>query len=223
MYRRKLVLSILLLSIVAVMSVFGGSWSPTNAGTTVPTQAPAGHGSSGEPRKVPGDLAGRFEQVECLSDFLGPETHLDLQFPLFPGTRSLQVWGGVDNAPGTSCQDATETVCAIPVRYLPKREQLYFYRQGIQVVQYVDGSQDPADSCGPKEVYFDLTRYERGVYDSHPESFGFYAFNLAKQSWELCPRVRMDKSAGDYGRITCSTAQWGYFALGWPAHKVTPQ
>jgi hypothetical protein len=220
MNRRKPVISIFLLAVVAVLSIFGGSWSRSNAGTTVPTQGPASSGGeTALATKIPGDLAGRFDRVECMSAFLGPETHLDQFFLLQPGTSSLLVWGGVDNAPGTACLESTQTVCGIPVRFLPKREQLYFYRQGIEVLQFVDGSQNDSDSCGPKEVYFVLTRYERFMYDHHPEKFGLYAYNPGSRTWEVCPRVRMDLNSGDYGRITCSTNRWGYFALGWPAKK----
>lgn len=217
MGRRKWVLTAITIFLLAFLVALAGEWSPTSAYLIVSPESDPSGGETAGLASAPGDQPGRFPRVECLSAPLGPTTHLDQHFMLYPYSDSQLVWGGVENAPGVSCQDATEMVCAIPERFLPMHEQLNFYRPGIEVLQFIQGSQDDSDSCGSKDVYFDLTRYERSMYANHADQFGFYHINFDGQAWELCPRVRLDENAGEYGRIICSTTRWGYYVLGWPA------
>ncbi|HMN59429.1 MAG TPA: hypothetical protein PJ988_03655 [Anaerolinea sp.] len=209
MNQRKVMVVGIIVFIIFALGLLGGNWSQTSAQFSVPTERP-------KPTQLPGDLAGQFPQVECIFGPLAPDKALDLFIMRFPETTSTLRWGGANNAVGSACQEATEIYCAVPVRYLPQRGQLNYYRQGAEVRQYVKGKLDSTESCAPKDVYFDLSGYERYMYDNYNDRFGFYIYNPDNRTWEACPKVTFDEKVGNYGRITCSTTKWGFFALGWP-------
>jgi hypothetical protein len=124
-------------------------------------------------------------------------------------------WGGGFNPVGSACQEAHEVVCQVAVRYLPNRGQLNFYRKGIEIRQYVSGKEDRTDSCSPKSVYFDLSGYERFMYEHFQARMVFYRYNPGSLIWEPCENVSLDIKTGKYGRLSCNTTQWGFYALGW--------
>lgn len=195
---------------ILVLSLLGGAWNQTYAQSTVPTEPPT---------PVPGDLPEPYEDVKCIGGTIDSGKELDLFIPRFPNTKSEARWGGVLNPVGSACQEAYEVYCVIPVRYLPKRSSMFYYRQGVQIYQRVNGKIDATESCAPKQVYFELSRYERFMYDHFNERFGFYIFNDETKKWETCPEVVFDEDVGLHGRLTCRTLEWGYFAIGWPAKK----
>jgi hypothetical protein len=205
-----------------LLGLLGGRWSSTQAYMTVPTEsaptAASGGGSkSPEGTALPGDLAGRFSDVECTAQEITPKEDFVLDFLYYPETKSLKLWGGVSGEVGAACQEARLSLCGVPVRYAPKRSTLNFYRPVMQVSQYVEGTKDVSPACGSLDVYFDLTQFERFMYDHYPEQFGFYQYDPSAGAWKACSRMRLDNSLSDNGRLTCSTTGWGYFALGWPA------
>jgi hypothetical protein len=198
--------------VMVALAALGGGWSRTYAGYTVATVAPPA-----EKTALPGDLAGRFQDVECYYDTLSGKNDSDLYILRYPQTQSTTRWGGVIAPAAAACQPAIEMVCGAPVRYVPQRGQLNFYRAAIELRQYVQGSIDSSAACGSMQVYFDLTAYERYMHDTFPERFGLYAYNADQRAWEPCADVSFDQDAGEHGRISCTTTQWGFFALGWPA------
>jgi hypothetical protein len=208
--RKMLVVGIIAIAIL-MMAVFGGVWSQSYAQITVPTEDP-----HNDRTPTPGDHGGQLPGVDCVYGQLAPDSELNLVVKRFPRTTSPLQWGGVINPSGSACQEATELFCVVPVRYLPKRGQLNYFRQGAEVRQYVKGKLDPAESCAAKDVYFDLSGYERYMYDNYKERFGLYLYNPDNRTWEACPDVTFDETVGNHGRITCSTTKWGFFALGWP-------
>ena len=214
MNSRKLVIASCIVAVVLFLVILGGSWSNTSAQQfSVPTRQPP------KATALPGDLSGQFGEGQCIFGALEMDKKLDLFYLRSPEVLKDIRWGGADNAIRSACQSGTEVVCVVPVRYLPQRGALNYYREGMEVRQYVKGKIDPAESCAPKDVYFDLSGYERYMYDNYNDRFGFYLYNPDNRTWETCPDVTFDAKVGDYGRLTCSTTKWGYFALGWPAKK----
>ena len=140
MDKRKMVVVGIIAIAIMILAVFGGVWSQSYAQNTVPTEKP-----TKEATKVPGDLTSQFPGVECIHGPLAPDKALDLFVLRYPDYNSTDRWGGADNASGSACQEATEMYCVVPVRYLPKRNQLNYYRQGAEVRQYVKGKVDPTE------------------------------------------------------------------------------
>ncbi len=211
MNRRKMLVMGMITAAFLVLAVFGGVWSQTYAKITLPTEEPK--------TTEPGDITEQFPNVDCIHGALAPDQAMDLFVMRFPNSISPLRWGGVNNASGSACQAATELYCVIPVRYLPQRAQLNYYRQGAEVRQYVKGKIDPAESCAAKDLYFDLNAYERYMYDNYNDRFGFYLYNPDNRTWEACPNVTFDDGVGNHGRISCSTTKWGFYALGWQPKK----
>ncbi len=211
MSNRKPLVTTLIVGVMLVLVVLGGVWSSTSAQNTVPTHRPP------TPTPLPGDLTGQFGEGTCLRGKLATDKELDLFFMRYP-QKFLDVrWGGVQNPAGSACQEAVEMICTIPVRFLPQRGQLNYYREGLEVRQFVKGKLDETESCAPKAVYFELTGYERYMYDHNNDRIGFFIYNPENKTWESCPDLTFDADAGDHGRLVCNTTQWGFFALGWPA------
>lgn len=209
----RIAFSVVLFLTILTLSFIGGGWNQSFAqGTipTVPTEKPPVHPPGG---------GEELPKVTCIGGRIAPDKELDLFVVRNPRVKDSPRWGGVLFPTDSACEPADAIYCIIPVRYLPKRSSMFYYRQGVEVYQRVKGEIRTEDSCAPKLVYFDLTRYERFMYDKFNDRFGFYMYNPDTSKWELCPEVVFDKEAGEFGRLTCRTVKWGYFALGWPAKK----
>ena len=218
MKMKSKVLAILLIpGVVFLLSILPGSWTGTYAQTTIPTVPTARPHQKHDDVKPTRTI--QLGELECLNGTLARSKPLQLFFFKSRSTISADRWGGVLNPKGSACQVATETVCMVPVNLLPGREQLNYYRQGLEVRQYKQGEIDPTESCAPKQVYFDLTRYERFMFDNYSERFFLFTYNPDQRVWETCPDITLDEKQGEFGRLICSTTKWGYFALGWPAKK----
>ena len=215
MNNRKPLVAAFIVAVLLFLVILGGNWSDTFAQTvpTIPTHKPPGKTRT----PTPGDLGGEYGEGKCFRGALKTDKELDLFVPRSHHVSADSRWGGVLNPIRSACQDGIEAVCVVPVRYLPKRGTLNYYREGMEVRQYVKGKLEPAESCAPKEVYFDLSGYERYMYDNYNDRFGFYIYNPENKAWEICPDVTFDEEVGAYGRLTCSTTKWGFFTLGWPA------
>lgn len=206
------------LAIFVLVSIFLGLATPDlSSAQTVPTMAPTTVVPPPE-EPVPTPKS-KGAPLYCVKAPLSKEVEVELSLLRFPETRNKDIWGGVINPPGTACDEAVEIVCKIPVRYLPQRSQLNYWREALEVRQYVKGVVDDSQSCRPKKVYFELTWYERWVHDKMPERFGFFWFNPNKKEWQSCEDVSFEPEVGKYGRISCSTLEWGYFTLGWKPPK----
>lgn len=222
---QRSILAGFIFTVILALGLLGGVWSHTFAqGTgptiptvpTVPTVSPAPQPTA---TKMPGDLPEPFPKITCIGASISPAKEVDLFELRFPNTRSTARWGGVLNSSGSACQEAYEVYCIVPVRYLPERAQLHYYRQGVQVFQKIDGKVDSTPSCSPKLIYFDLSAYERFMYDHFKDRFGFFNYNPETHTWDACPEVIFDKEAGLHGRLSCRTINWGFFAIGWQAKK----
>lgn len=198
-----------LLALFVVLGVFLGLNSPQyTSAQTVPTLIPPEEEVTPTPKS-------KGIALYCVKAPLSKEVQVELNLLRFPEKSSKDIWGGVINPPGTACTDAVELLCKVPVRYLPKRSQLNYLREALEVRQYVKGVLDDTQSCRPKQVYFELTWYERWIHDNMPERFGIYWYNAEKKEWQSCEDVSFEPDKGNYGRVSCSTLEWGYFTLGW--------
>lgn len=195
------------------LAIAGGIWSPAAAQTVPPEE---------QPTKTPSPYTGgpiALPPGSCVFGPLHPEKTLDLFILAYPPDDKVTRWGGDFNDVASACKEETEYVCRIPVPLLPQRQQLNFYSEGLETRAIFKGEIDPADSCKNKQVYFDLTGYERYMYDKYTKEgkFGFYWFNKDNKTWEECKDLTFEKEKGNYGRLSCNTVKWGYFALGFPA------
>ncbi len=210
--KTRLLISACISTVVLVLVLLGGNWAAASAQFTIPTAQPRRPESTPKPSSPLGES-------ECLSGTLGKAKPLHLFFFFSRASASPARWGGVINPKGSACQAAKERFCRVPVNYLPQREQLNFYRQGAELRQYRSGVIDSSDSCAPKQLYFDLTAYERRVFDTEPEKITIFTYDPLDHAWEPCPDLSFDEKQGDHGRLSCNTSGWGYFALAWEAKK----
>lgn len=209
---KKSIVMLLILFILITFGLIANVWDYSYAqtdGTTIPTSPPGGPMPSATP--VPNDGG---ESV-CISGTIAKDKQLDLNITQLIQKKYPASWGGGFNPVGSACQQAREVVCQVAVRYLPNRGQLNFYRKGIEIRQYVGGKEDLTDSCAQKSVYFDLSGYERFMYEHFMARVGFYWYNPDTMIWETCPNISLDIKTGKYGRLSCDTTKWGFFALGW--------
>ncbi|MBN2503166.1 MAG: hypothetical protein JXB38_20480 [Anaerolineales bacterium] len=128
------------------------------------------------------------------------------------------VWAGVDTSGSAVCEQAVEQLCKIPVNQLPHREQLYFYRMGMEASQFIKGRLDDTAACAPRQVYFELTRYERFMLDNYPEQVGIFHYDPETKTWTEVSST-LDEELGNYGRLVGDSDAWGFYALGWPSGK----
>jgi hypothetical protein len=127
-------------------------------------------------------------------------------------------WGGVNASAALNANNAELRVYQVPVRYMPGRAQLVFFRAGMEIQQYSNGGLIVSPPPLPLNVYFDLVRAERATFDKSEDAISIYWFNPTTKGWETCPDVVLDASIGSFGRLTCKSSQWGYYALSRSAH-----
>jgi len=210
---------IAILAIGILFGVFWGLSAPQiSSAQTVPTLAPTTVAPPPPPEPTP-TPKGKGAPLYCVKAPLSKEMEVTLSLLRFPEKSSKEIWGGVINPPGTACEDAVEVICKVPVRYLPGRSQLNYWREGLEVRQYVKGIVDDTQSCRQKQVYFELTWYERWIHDNMPERFGVFWYNPEKKEWQPCEDLTFEPKEGKYGKVFCSTLDWGYFTLGWKPPK----
>ena len=212
MQLKKYSIVFVIIALVFAFAALGGLWSQSSAQTTIPTEAPPtarpGEGGPAEPGDKPD---------YCVSGPLKPGTELDLYLPIEKNLPDL-VWAGVDTYGSSSCEQAIKQLCKIPVNQLPKREQLFFYRMGMEARQFINGRLDDTPACGPRQVYFELTRYERLMLDDYPDKVGIFHYNPETKTWTEVAST-LDEKFGDHGRLVGESDAWGYYALGWPSGK----
>lgn len=209
MNRKKMMVAMLLAAGLFALAVLGGKWSSSYAQTTIPTDQPGP-----KVTQTPG-----LPDATCVYGTIDPKKELDLYLLLYPDTRFTERWGGVMNPVGSAAKEETEVICKVPPHLLPHREKLYFYSWGLEVRAYDKGHLDAGSAAAPMGVYFDLTSYERFLYEHLNSTFGFYMYNPANQAWETCPKVTFDEKQGTNGRLSCQSTQWGFYALGWQSGK----
>jgi hypothetical protein len=182
MNNRKPFVAALIVAVLLFLVILGGNWSDTFAQTvpTIPTHKPP-HDKTRTPN--PGDLGGEYGEGKCIRGALKMDKELDLFVPRSHHVSQDTRWGGVVNPIRSACQDGIEAVCVVPVRYLPKRGTLNYYREGMEVRQYVKGKLE-GRSCTPK-VY--LTDDYNAICDSYNDRWVLY-LQPRKQAWETCGR-----------------------------------
>ena len=206
----KFTLTVAVVALVFTFAALGGLWSQSLAQATVPTEPAPGPGE-GRPTE-PGE-----KPDYCVRGPLKPGEELDLYLPIDKALPNL-VWAGVDTYASASCEQAIKQLCKIPVPQLPNREQLYFYRMGMEARQFIKGRLDDTPACGPRAVYFELTRYERFMLDEYPDKVGIFHYDPETKTWTEVPST-LDEELGDYGHLVGESDAWGFYALGWPSGK----
>ena len=215
--KSKTIWASLLIGMILLLALLGQGWNAQNASVqakTVPTIPQDTPPPDGKPYPTE-ESAGTGPS--CIFGKIEPPSKLDLIVPLRKDNRL--VWGSVDNPPKSACSEATEMVCTIPVELLPGREQLFYHREGLLTRQYIKGVMDNTPSCADKGVFFNLKKFEREYYDKDKALVNIFWYNPTTRLWEACEGTKLDTDTQPYGRLSCPTKEWGYFALGYPAAK----
>jgi len=206
----KLTLVFGIVALILAFSALGGIWSRSSAQITIPTEPTPtprpGVGRPGEPGVEPN---------YCVYGVLKPGQDLDLYLPVKQNMPKV-VWAGIDTPGSASCEQAVERLCMIPVSQLPHRDQLYYYRMAMEARQFIKGRIDHTPACGSREVYFELTRYERFMLDNYPDQVGIFHYDPETKAW-VKVESSLDEEVGDYGRLVVNSDVWGLYAMGWPA------
>ena len=212
MNNRKPFVAALIVAVLLFLVILGGNWDNAFAQTvpTIPTHKPP-HDKTRTPN--PGDLGGEYGEGKCIRGALKMKT-IRLICPAFSSRQPGHPLGRRGQPNSLGLPGSIEAVCVVPVRYLPKRGTLNYYREGMEVRQYVKGKLEPAKSCTPKEVYFDLSGYERYMYDNYNDRFGFYIYSPENKAWETCPDVTFDEEVGAYGPPDLQHHQMGFLRPG---------
>lgn len=202
---------IILLGIILSLALVGQDWalsdSTAQAGTvpTVPTIP--------EADETVKPVVQQTTVLTCTYGSLDPKAE---KTHLVPYSQNRMA--GIVNPVGSACTVATEEVCVLPVYLAPARAQLIYHREISRIWQVVSGAYNSTVSCAAKDVFYDLDRAERLIYDADQTRMGIYWYNPSQKAWELCPST-FDPAEGKYGRLSCSTTEWGYFALAAPSGK----
>ena len=233
MNRKKVVFSTFVISLLLALAAIGGSWGPTLAQTVPtarpsrtptspsnpgpgehPTSTPINNPNPGNPDPVtppPGALStaapspenGIYTSTGIIKDGAGQVALSYLK----------SAWGGAVFSECRRPSSALAILSLLQVETSPRQEQMNFSRQIVEVSLFTNFRFTSGEVC-KYEVTFDLSGYERYLYNNYSGKFGPYWYNPQQDQWEACPSTRLEESQGQFGQLICETTQTGRFSLG---------
>jgi hypothetical protein len=189
-----------------VLSLLGGNWSiglakPHPSVATIPNDR---SGNDKDPEKKP-----VYREILCKYAPIGP---------VKSGVITYQSLGESNFPAAIVPVDGSASICVIPVEFAPYRWLMWYYQDTLLVGFSSSGVPEKNPPSGPFQVYFDLSPYQRSVFNTSPDKIGIYFFDVATHTWVNC-NATLDAAAGANGRLVCSGSNWGYYSLAQPAPK----
>jgi hypothetical protein len=199
MKKSRFLFVISLVSIILMLAMIGGNWTPTYAEDTVPK----GGGGGGE---------GGGGTGVC-----GPSS-----IPVSPpkeGEVGCLPWQLFNPIAGV-CNEGMVVVWELPItgdhaNPPPYWWKMIHYSDAFEVHYYVNGQKVDTLSCAMHDIRFYLNSWQRQVYDKTPDTEQIYRLNMTTNIWELCP-TSLDTTIGAHGILVCHMTDWGFYSLGHP-------